>query len=86
MLASASIFITHIDFQFLACPIFPKIALFQIGCWGTELTTGLVIEWTLASVYLLLYYTKGRQVAGLGLVDIQPSVDGSRHVLAGHTV
>ena len=27
---------------------------------------------------VLLYYTKGRQVAGLGLVDIQPSVAGSR--------
>ena len=44
---------------------------------------GVVIECT--SVCILLYYTKGRQVAGLGLVDIQPSVDGSRHVPAGHT-
>ena len=46
--------------------------------------TGVVIEWT--SVYLRLYYTKGRQVARLELVDIQTSVDGSRHVLAGPSV
>ena len=48
------------------------------------LGTGVVIECT--SVCVLLYNTKGRQVAGLGLVDIQSSVDGSRHVSAGHTV
>ena len=47
-------------------------------------STGVVIEWTLPC--LLLYYTKGRQVAGLGLVDIQPSVGGSRPVSAGPTV
>ena len=32
------------------------------------------------------YNTKGRQVAWLWLVVIQPSVDGSRHVPAGPTV
>ena len=48
------------------------------------LCTGVVIEYK--SVCLLLYNTKGKQVAGLVLVDIQPSVAGSRHVLAGHTV
>ena len=40
-------------------------------------TTGVVIEWTSPSVCLLIYvynYTKGKQVAGLGLVFIQPSV------------
>ena len=49
--------------------------------------TCVVIEWT--SVCLLLYYTKGRQVAWLGLLTyslVTSSVDGSRHVLAGHTV
>ena len=51
---------------------------------GCVLITGVVIKWM--SICLLLYNTKGRQVAGLGLVDIQPSVHGSRHVQAGHTV
>ena len=51
--------------------------------WVDE-PTGVVIECT--SVSILLCYTKGRQVAGLGLVDIQPSVHGSRHVLAGPSV
>ena len=36
-------------------------------------------------VYFYIYY-KGRQVAGLGLVVIQPSVHRSRHVSAGPTV
>ena len=35
---------------------------------------------------LLLYIPKGGQVAGLELVDIQPSVPGSRPVSAGPTV
>ena len=46
--------------------------------------TGVVIEWT--SICLLLYKTKGWQVAGLGLVDIQPSVHAGRHVSACHIV
>ena len=45
---------------------------------------GIAFECT--SVCILLYDTKGRQVTGLGLVDIQSSVNGSRHVSAGHTV
>ena len=47
--------------------------------------TGVVVEWTWPSVCILLYYTKGRQVAGLGPVDIQSRVHGRRHALAGPT-
>ena len=48
------------------------------------MTKSVVIECT--SVCILLYDTKGKQAAGLGLVDIQSSVDGSRPVSAGPTV
>ena len=48
--------------------------------------TGVVIERTYAAGLYTYRYTKGRQVAGLGLVVIQPSVDESRPVQAGHTV
>ena len=47
-------------------------------------TTGVVIECTL--VCLLLYNTKGKHVGVLGLVDIHPSVPGSRPVAACPTV
>ena len=52
--------------------------------FGAVLTTGVIIEWT--SPCILLYNTKGRQMAGLRLVDIQSSVAGNRPVSAGHTV
>ena len=47
-------------------------------------STGVVIEWT--SPFTSIYIPKGGQVAGLELVDIQPSVEGCRSVPAGPTV
>ena len=55
-----------------------------VVAYGYKGDTGVVIGWT--SPCLLLYYTNGKQVASLGLVDILPSVAGSRPVSAGHTV